>query len=760
MSSKHLIQRRLRQSKLSFKQLSVDLNDNDCGKETDSSDFDNVDLVCKFCDPCVSGRCSFPLSEQLIAHCRESHPTACLGCLEMFGSSSDLLEHLEAFPHEPPVCRDFYRSFGSVVAKVKEECMTGFSPSKSSFLSENPNGKCPDSMEAGFHEEVNVKNGVKNVSCQFLCEFCTFDGCMNRKFKSRNGLFIHCLKCHPNGCLGCFELFDDSEVLLQHLEAFPHEPPVCRACCRSFGSIEAKSKHKCVASSRSSSKSSKAKTFYSAQPQLSCESQSKRKRTSNHPKEVLVDDSLKLNANEADSNENCVLEEMSTSGEDYDSDESLYAPSELSSRDAVSGSKNAAVNCLHCSFVSRGSRSLPSIHVIRNHTCAHHPNVCLVCFESFDNSASLAEHIKLLGHNMLCCKPCGKAFPSKMAYYQHERKEHEDHFPIRCSQCSFGTFKKAAMRSHMRRMHFCKNSEVADDDAEKEPEEQLPKGICPLCDFRCMSEFAVLMHMYDKHPERNQVPKYKCEECQLAFGRPYSYAAHLRNKHWGEPRFRLMYYEFKKGFITTFECEPCRLTFSPNDFYGFRRHLFMGHRSSTPYECTNCCLGFWDLFDLKEHNHKCHDNSSPYMCEECNLSFVDLDRLVLHLYQVHQRETLPYAYCCSHKVVLHGRRHYTKHMYIQHYLKTKTMEFPCEQCGKVLSNKKRLREHMNMHLPDRPFKVILPIPLLLRCLFMYNALCLFCNCIVNSMKKQKHYSHLSFFFSVINVAKNSPTKLT
>merc|ERR1719246_92881 len=75
-----------------------------------------------------------------------------------------------------------------------------------------------------------------------------------------------------------------------------------------------------------------------------------------------------------------------------------------------------------------------------------------------------------------------------------------------------------------------------------------------------------------------------------------------------------------------------------------------------------------------------HKGDKPFMCDHCSKTFVSKNSL-----QTHLRNT--------HRILANGS-----------YDKTfKQTSFPCDECGKLLSNVRYLKEHKLIHSSLKPF---------------------------------------------------------
>ncbi|XP_015834119.2 gastrula zinc finger protein XlCGF26.1 isoform X5 [Tribolium castaneum] len=171
-------------------------------------------------------------------------------------------------------------------------------------------------------------------------------------------------------------------------------------------------------------------------------------------------------------------------------------------------------------------------------------------------------------------------------------------------------------------------------------------------------------------------------------------------------------------------CETCNLELLDNKT--LRRHRNV-HHLSEKFTCDICQKRFKDKWTLKKHK-EVHSDKKPYYCEFC----------VKHVktyvqFQAHKRDHANPVDICSEcgQKFLH-RSTYRKHMYLhrtggfkcqfcprvfttksQRTLHEKTHEdnyvpptFPCDSCGKIYSVEQNLRQHIRqVHKGERKLHV-------------------------------------------------------
>ena len=613
--------------------------------------------------------------------------------------------------------------------------------------------ECKDDEE---ENENDSETNSSDLRGSFLCEFCDSNS-TTECFESKADLIIHCLRNHPTSCVGCFEMFASSEDLLEHLEAFPHEPPVCRACCRSFASALTMKRHRCPSAVKPSAKDSKRmsslrKKVIKKEPCEEVETEDRHEgntstKEQEHVKEGRVSAARKkarvasFNTRRSDAKEGWRDSEDKNReafcAESEDEFEEKYVPEETSgesdssvddddddeeedeedeeddseeegarSKQKLSNFRDVTLQCMHCSFETQGSEREPSVTFLRNHTVSLHPTVCGICFEGFENADSLTEHQRSMNHKYKVCNACDSRvmFMKNIYYFKHIQTLHPEQCRFRCPDCPSSFLKKKSLAIH-RRSHdpnkwnkHCKYGEFG------ELHKRLLRNVCTVCDYSTQSSLGIAMHMYEQHPGPNQIPKFKCDKCQIGYRSPYFFSKHILKKHFEDEEFRKTLRGLFRQYCRRYKCESCCKSY--RSMLEFTRHLCVIHRSSIPFHCSICSAGFLDSTDLRIHECVDHKNTSPFVCDKCNLSFPTSTRLFTHFRKTHKWRTVPLVYCYVHEVGFSYYTETTSHFALHHKPPRPKTKFECKECGKVLSTKARL-VHIATHDLDRPYEVSL-----------------------------------------------------
>lgn len=115
--------------------------------------------------------------------------------------------------------------------------------------------------------------------------------------------------------------------------------------------------------------------------------------------------------------------------------------------------------------------------------------------------------------------------------------------------------------------------------------------------------------------------------------------------------------------------------------------------------CDICNRGFNFNFHLELHRKKDHEGMK-YVCGICKKELKDYGGYKIHL-QNHDRENLKKFSCPVCDEEFRYRHCFTRHLKVH---KGEIVPFVCHICGKAVSTKVSLREHMLLHSDERPHK--------------------------------------------------------
>jgi len=249
---------------------------------------------------------------------------------------------------------------------------------------------------------------------------------------------------------------------------------------------------------------------------------------------------------------------------------------------------------------------------------------------------------------------------------------------LKCGKCSFETFLKKMMESHMKNYHM------------KAP------LTCNACSFTSKSHWTMRFHKKSVHLKES----YSCEVCDFTTIYPNSLKTHQLMKHSGRK----------------FNCSQC--DYGGTTKYQLRNHIKTVHEK-VRFECEDCGSSFTNVGNLRVHRMARHTKVKIYQCEHCDYTANYRSALNNHIAVKHSGRKFfchqpgcnfqsSYAACLkAHVDSEHeGKKFYcdscnffaTRKVYLKRHkkLKHEGVTFDCPDCDYIASRKEHLMNHIKV----------------------------------------------------------------
>nr|CAH7724011.1 unnamed protein product [Callosobruchus chinensis] len=188
---------------------------------------------------------------------------------------------------------------------------------------------------------------------------------------------------------------------------------------------------------------------------------------------------------------------------------------------------------------------------------------------------------------------------------------------------------------------------------------------------KCSKVFRSKRHLYS-HGKAVHVPEiHPCDVCGKTFKLLSILKNHKAYAHTDERHYK---------------CDMCDSEFKTKST--LKVHEKRVHLKKMEKFCQQCGEGFILDCELREHQRIKHDKI-PYSCGDCDKKFVSKSGLWLHL-ENHRDTQYTCAFCLK---VFKFRRQLRRHVCKQKDSK----KYVCDRCGKELTSKKAMKNHINMH---------------------------------------------------------------
>ncbi|ESO92757.1 hypothetical protein LOTGIDRAFT_120077 [Lottia gigantea] len=340
---------------------------------------------------------------------------------------------------------------------------------------------------------------------------------------------------------------------------------------------------------------------------------------------------------------------------------------------------------------------------------------CDICNKTFDNYATLEDHRtrKYSKKTPYKCHVCEKVF-TQSSHFKSHAALHTGEAYTKCKIC--GKYLTAAsMSKHINRHKgiieknykclICGKSFASNyyfKIHKRIHTGEKPFG-CSVCKQRFIRKDSLKLHVYTTNLSKDTS---YCDICGTTFNSSKSYKAHYRTTHLDEEQTDD--YNDRKPF----KCDLCDNKFISKGNLKYHLYSHLG-REAFPYQCDVCFKKFSHQSNLRGHM-RTHTNVRPFKCEVCEVSFKRGTHLRNHM-RIHTGDfdtcpkcakTFSHArYLKDHLKQVHSLI-LNKDSQLVKFTETTRLKkgFKCEICGKELTRKTRLNDHMRLHTGHKAFK--------------------------------------------------------
>ncbi|XP_075987979.1 zinc finger protein 532-like isoform X2 [Anticarsia gemmatalis] len=269
---------------------------------------------------------------------------------------------------------------------------------------------------------------------------------------------------------------------------------------------------------------------------------------------------------------------------------------------------------------------------------------------------------QVLNHtNKLACIDCDYVTRRKEHLIGHVNREHLDHHPFTCDNCSQQFYTKLSLKTHIVQFHQDLNCEYCDFSFKDNNTLENHRKVCKLvlrpfgCN-RCTASFDLEEELTAHENLRHSESVYPCNLCKGKFLTNLALEEHRARAHGG------------------IQCKKRR------------RHI----------ECSLCDIMFKNTKELLEHE-KLHDADDAYPCKMCPKEFKSLMKLYVHNHR-HYTNRIKCPRCNKNV----AESFYKQHSVRCPYRKDVALGHVCEVCGKSFHLESLLRFHQRVHMAREP----------------------------------------------------------
>ena len=289
---------------------------------------------------------------------------------------------------------------------------------------------------------------------------------------------------------------------------------------------------------------------------------------------------------------------------------------------------------------------------------------CENCSKSFSTNGMLSRHVE----SKICqksfqkmpekpmvpqikCSSCENSFWDTYTFKKHYESVHPKQF--RCDICDDTFETKSNLVSH-KKLHKKESSEKSihtekvfeseikiEESIAQNLKNRLANSILSVTKFNCDAcgksfsttgmlsrhiESKICQKTFEKMPEKQMLPQFKCNSCQNSYWDSYTLKKH----------YEIVHHKLKEH-----KCDICEMSFGTKGNLVLHTNTHKKELSDNlkdkKLQCDRCGNSFRDNYTLKKHYDYVHLKLKQLKCDICKIGFTTKSSLMTHI-KVHRKE--------------------------------------------------------------------------------------------------------------------------